>query len=331
MASGFKVFLISPLRVVIYSFTDHNSVDHIYNAGSLEPIWNPKVDSFVEISGVATSRFEVNPVLVGYNDDTFEILYAPPRSAVVLRADGTPAHPRGRQVTVISRLLIPDLSRSYVGSRLTPLPLAEPNLNAVQKYIDLSRVPEPSVQLNNALSPDQHEQMLAQPISVPVGVNSIDSPSCSYDSPRETPAKSPTPRMKIPEIPLEAPSREKPHEKITDNKEYQAEIKRLQEEIDELRSMLKAFVQRTYKIYPVDCPVTLRVDKKNAPVIKFEEAQAKLSNNEIERCVMDPLLQAYAGSARNNNRLVTLFGKNGEVYHVRADYDPKDNKINPPK
>jgi hypothetical protein len=309
MASGFKVFLISPLRVVIYSFSGDDSISYIYNAGSLEPIRNPKIDSFKEITGVVTTRFGVNPVIVGYDDDSFEILYSPPRSGILLQSDGSAANSRGRKVTVISSILIPDLSRSYIGSSIRSVDLDDPDVSLIQNYIDQSQMSQP-------MSPEPSNQMLAQPISVPVGVNSIDSPVYSNDSPRDT-IKSPTPKLVI----------IKP-EQINIEQE---EIKKLREEVRELRSMLKAFVQRSYKMYPVDCPSNLRIDNKLAPVISFEDAQAKLNKNEVERCVMDPLLQAYAGSNRGNNRLVTLFSKDGNIYHVRAEYDPKENKINPPK
>lgn len=55
---------------------------------------------------------------------------------------------------------------------------------------------------------------------------------------------------------------------------------------------------------------------------------SEVSNIQIERYIIDPLLQPWAGNFAN--RILTLFGKNGMTYLVRARYNQETNQIYPP-
>ncbi|CAN5887423.1 hypothetical protein BH23THE1_BH23THE1_34340 [soil metagenome] len=62
-------------------------------------------------------------------------------------------------------------------------------------------------------------------------------------------------------------------------------------------------------------------------IISFGEAGNMLQSGQIEKYVVDPSLQSSTGS---QNKTVTLFGKNGITYLVRARYDEATNQIFPP-
>ncbi len=61
-----------------------------------------------------------------------------------------------------------------------------------------------------------------------------------------------------------------------------------------------------------------------------------LSKHKIERYFLDPVLQPWAGppafspTGESANRIVTLFGKNGITYLVKARYDQLTMQIFPP-
>jgi hypothetical protein len=105
----------------------------------------------------------------------------------------------------------------------------------------------------------------------------------------------------------------------------------MRQEITDLRAQLTALCRRIYQLYPVEIPEKLKFNGSEHPVISVDELQKKIAAGEITQTIMDPLYQAFAGSHRSNNRLLTCIDKSGKVYHVRAAYDPKENRISSPK
>ena len=81
-------------------------------------------------------------------------------------------------------------------------------------------------------------------------------------------------------------------------------------------------LKKTYKILPDHLILNgLRVD-----VISFREIFDMLNQGQIERYIIDPLLQPWA---QEPYKIITLFNKNGMMYLVKAQYDQTTNRILP--
>ncbi len=300
MATPLQVFLISPGKIVVYSFTDPSTgEDIIFNAGSLTRVSNPEISEVTPITGQITHKFNVKPSIIVFENGKSEVVYAPSGSSYLYSSDGSKAKHNKSKVTAISKISIPDIEKSSP-NELLPMNLAEPNIECIQKFVDMS------------FQGDEYPTSIED----------------SSESPK-TVAKSPSPRMKSPpEYLMQAPNPSvESTAKITQLREELAECK---QDIADLRSIVKALNQRIYQIYPVDLPTSIRVDKKQTPVVSLDEITKKTNEGKIERWVLDPMLQPYAGSHRSHNRLLTFYEKDGSVCHVRAEYDAKTSRINPP-
>jgi hypothetical protein len=329
MSEGLQVFLVSLDglgQCIVYSDPLNQQAEGncIYNAGSLALIPDPYILAFTGISGSVTPTFGVRPLILGYANGIFEVLYAPSNSPYLFRSDGSLARHNRSEVKVKSVIRVPDLQQSSLSQdcpqQLVEIPLAEPNEQSIQRYIQMSHqgVEYSTNRTYQELTarappPSQPVPPVVPPIPTPV------SRPAASESPGER-ARSPSPRQSRPLSPEKEP---------TDEQEER--LRFLQQRVDDLEKIVEAMNRRSYKIYPVDMPTQLRVGKRLTPVIEVDEAQKKVANGEIERVEFIPSFQPYAGSNRSNNRLITFYAKNGDIYHVRADYDPKENKINPPK
>jgi hypothetical protein len=61
--------------------------------------------------------------------------------------------------------------------------------------------------------------------------------------------------------------------------------------------------------------------------ISFQEVVEMLSQNQIERYILDPVLQPWAGLPSSQNRIITMFNNNGMTYLIKAKYDRVSNQI----
>jgi hypothetical protein len=341
-----QVFLISPLKVIVYNLDDPQTNNkYTFNAELLKLIPDPMIESYKEISGNITQSFGVKPVVLGYENDKLELVYAPRGLNYVFRSDGRLAsHGRSQVILKSAPIKIPnigDVNLSVASDSLPEIKLGEPDAENIMKYIKMSQqgieynikstydeLKKPKVNLPSSIKPSAPVavEIIIPQKSVPVTQQPVLPPIIQTSLPQNyddmgTPArgmKSPTPRIikTKPEVVI-----------VNDNKE----VEKLKLEVIELRALLKAFMQRNYQLYPVDSPNEFTIDGKTGPVIKLAEVQAKMANNEIERMILDPLLQPYAGSNRNTNRFLTFYEKNGNICHVRASYDPKTNALDNPK
>ena len=89
----------------------------------------------------------------------------------------------------------------------------------------------------------------------------------------------------------------------------------------------QTLVKQLYGL-PVEMPEFLIVNGLKVNFIPFSQ----VSSIQIDRYIIEPLLQPWAGppglSIDNpGNRILTIFGKNGLTYLVKALYDPVNNKI----
>jgi len=312
MSSSLQVFLISPGDLLVYSFTDPaTGQDSIFHAGTLARITDPDISEVSPVVGEVTPKFKVKPSILGYEDNTYEVNYAPVGSSCLYCCDGSQAKHRGRKLKSNGKISIPDMTKSTV-SELVALDLPEPDPGTIQRFVDMS----------------------FQGLEYPIENEPPESPKIM--------AKSPSPRLKVmapelapkqtlaPELALKQAS-EVPSTVLKELKELREEAADLRNEVTDLKSILKALNQRIYQIYPVDLPSQIRMGKTMTPVFPFEKVKAKMDSGDFVRHALDPLLQPYAGSHRSQNRLITFHEKNGDVCHVRVDYDAKNNRINPPK
>ena len=93
-------------------------------------------------------------------------------------------------------------------------------------------------------------------------------------------------------------------------------------------------IQQSYEILmkqlygiPVQLPQYLVINGLRVNFVPFEQIGQMLSQNQIERYIIDPLLQPFAGPPGTEYRIFTFFGKNGVTYLVRAKYNPQTNQI----
>ena len=81
--------------------------------------------------------------------------------------------------------------------------------------------------------------------------------------------------------------------------------------------------------FPVEIPPHLIINGLKVNFISFQQVDQMLQDNKIERYILDPLLQPWAGAPNQPNRILTIFGKNGITYLVKARYDKVTNQIFP--
>lgn len=324
MSEGLQVFLISlehSDKCIVYSDPLNRQIEGncIYNAGSLQLIANPYILAFTDISGFVTPAFGVKPLVLGYSNGLFEVLYAPSNSPYLFKSDGSLARHDRSQVKAKSVIEVPELQ---VGppcpQQLDPVLLSEPNEESIQRYIQMSYQ---GIEYSTNRSYQEMTTKTAPPpvvAPVPPPIPAPISRPAASESPSDR-ARSPSPRQ----------SRNAPPEREVSDCEER--VRALQQKVDDLEKVVEAMNRRNYKIYPVDMPTQFRVGNRMTPVIEVDEVKKKMANGEIVRVEFIPSFQPYAGSNRSNNRLLTFHGKDGSIYHVRADYDPKENQINPPK
>lgn len=94
------------------------------------------------------------------------------------------------------------------------------------------------------------------------------------------------------------------------------------------RESFKTLLKQLYGI-PVQLPEFLTINGIRANFISFQQISGMLQRNEIERYIVDPLLQPWAGVPGTGYRIFTFFGKNGITYLVRGRYDQRTNQILP--
>lgn len=313
MSEGLQVFLVSldnSDRCIVYSDPLNQQVEQIYNAGSLQLMPDPNILAFTAISGLVTPSFGVKPLILGYANGLFEVLYAPTNSPYLFRSDGSIARHDRSQVKAKSIIEIPNL-QPYVLDQLEAVALLDPNEESIQRYIQMSYQ---GMEYNTNRT--YHEMTPAAPPTPPDIPAPVSRPAASESTAK---SRSPSPRPRR-SAPRELPSHD-----------YEEQLKSLQQKVDDLEKIIETMNRRSYKLYPVDLPTEFRIGSQMTPVISIPEIQKKMADGEIERVDFIPSLQPYAGSNRSNNRFITYYGKNGSIYHVRADYDPKTNEINPPK
>jgi len=87
----------------------------------------------------------------------------------------------------------------------------------------------------------------------------------------------------------------------------------------------ETLVRQMYGL-PVELPTSLIVNDLRLEFIPFSQ----LSTIQIERYIIEPLLQPWAGPPNTQNRIITIFDRNGMTHLVKAKYDQASGQIFPP-
>ena len=87
----------------------------------------------------------------------------------------------------------------------------------------------------------------------------------------------------------------------------------------------ETLVKQLYGL-PVVLPEFLIVNDLRLEFIPFSQ----LNTIQINRYIIEPLLQPWAGPPSTQNRIITIFGNNGITYLVKARYNQVTNQIYPP-
>ena len=103
-----------------------------------------------------------------------------------------------------------------------------------------------------------------------------------------------------------------------------------------MRESYETLLKQLYGM-PVQLPEYLVINDLRVNFVPFEQIvqafgqrpKCGLSQNQIERYIIDPLLQPFVGPPGTPYRIFTLFGKNGVTYLVRARYNVQTNQILP--
>jgi hypothetical protein len=103
-------------------------------------------------------------------------------------------------------------------------------------------------------------------------------------------------------------------------------LEQIQELSDDLHQLAQlsyeTLVKRLYGL-PVEMPQFLIVNGLKLNFIPFSE----VSKIQIDRYIIEPLLQPWSGPPSSPNRIITIFAKNGMTYLVKAKYDQVSNQI----
>ena len=101
------------------------------------------------------------------------------------------------------------------------------------------------------------------------------------------------------------------------------------EEDENMNSLLNTsyenLLKQLYRI-PVQLPEFLIINGSRINFISFQ----MLTQNQIERFDLNPLLQPLAGLPESSNRILTVVDKNDTTYLVKVRYDQTTNQAYPP-
>ena len=90
----------------------------------------------------------------------------------------------------------------------------------------------------------------------------------------------------------------------------------------------KVLVKQLYG-QPIEIPEFLVINGLRVSFVSFQDISNMLSQSQIERFTVEPLLQAWVGGLNSPNRIMTFFNKNGMTYLAKVQYDQINNQILP--
>ena len=140
----FLIDLIDETKIIVYSFDDPISGNiFIFNAELLTVMKNVEVLGYTEILGNVTPRFGVKPIILGYENGKYELVYAPKGLGYVFKSDGKIARHNRIQVILKSEpIKVPNIDNVILNSKTNDLPeinLANPDSEDINRYIGMSQ------------------------------------------------------------------------------------------------------------------------------------------------------------------------------------------------
>jgi hypothetical protein len=91
----------------------------------------------------------------------------------------------------------------------------------------------------------------------------------------------------------------------------------------------ETLLKQLYNLQDADAlPEFLIINGLRVSFISFEEITQMLNQNQIERYIIEPLFQPWAG--KPGNRILTMYAKNGVTYLIKVRFDRVNNSINQP-
>lgn len=329
MSDELHVFLVSfsdGERCIVYSDpldgqTDENN---IYNAGSLRLITNRQVTDFVRIDGKITARFGVKPLVLGFSGGRFEVFYAPTTPEFLFRSDGTLATHGQNQVKTRSVISIPD-ERSKDVYELIPIRLNEPNESTISTFIQMSSDRKEYSEEKSYIEmiPDTmkkaDEELRGELVRVQAETSRVQEELNRV----KDDVKEELNRVKDD---LKSQLDVTKSELVTTKNE----LEELKFKVTEMEKIIETMNRRMYRIYPVEIPTHIKIGEAYSDLIDAVDAKEKLASGSIEKIELIPSLQPYAGSQQSANRLVTIYDKQGNLYHSRVVYDAESNTIEEP-
>ena len=108
---------------------------------------------------------------------------------------------------------------------------------------------------------------------------------------------------------------------LLNQQQVQERLTQVKSKLSEISNRLKGLINKTVlNIKALELSGTPKF-------ISFGQFAQMLSQNQIERYVIDPLLQSFS---QPPNKVLTIFGKNGINFLVKVRYDPQTGQIYPP-
>jgi len=91
--------------------------------------------------------------------------------------------------------------------------------------------------------------------------------------------------------------------------------------LKDLSLVVESLIKRIYQIYPISMPKELIYNNEKISLISWSQAEKLKSENKIVSHTIEPLLQPFAGSHRNNNRMILIQTTDNKKYYCQVKYD----------
>lgn len=256
----FTVFVILPERRAVYTIEDR-----IYDAGNLELLdLSPANVEYSKVFGYSTTKFGVKPQIIYYENDEYELIYAPLDKDQVYTHDGVLAKHMGKKIISSSSISIPYLYKG-MDHNMNALPIValdNPKESSLDNYYIMA---SDSVEYNK-LIPNWPEDFI-----------SVQNPKIVKEVVKEKDNNS------------------------EELKKCNNELDRMSKEINCLKDQISILYTRLYQTgTPIQLPEQLDV---NGEIYKQVSEDDMKSFTDTEYRIV-PELQGYAGSHRGEYRIL---------------------------
>ena len=331
-----KLFIAQPINQPLYSIRNtETGIQTLINAATLEPLadaYAKKITQTIRIKGDVITDYDVAPLIVGNTNNEYFIVYAPRKQNSIYDSarNNIEKMNYGELVSVVE-IAIPDLNL-YKSGILLPIKLLPANMESLFNFINKQEnfnnqqenvgnySPAPVSYYNeiDLFQERQERQVNTTPLS--------NTPIVQYRADPGTGSS-----IELTEIKTELEKKINSIQSEQSNKNNQ--IGEIKKDIAQLFDVLEALIKRIYGgyMYPVIRKTPLRIEGRELEKMSVEDYNKLSAEGKFDRVLFDAILQPYAGSQRNDNRILTVYDKNGGAFYVECNYDPKTQKVGPCK